>query len=306
MKGPSAAERRLDFAMPDRLAKSAEPWMPTGNGIRGRVGRRRDVFVWATVILFFNQFFGALAEVRSSSLRAVLADLCSVGIFQYMAWYVILRLIGSSDPNAAVRWRDVIITTTLLLIGFLPPSQTIWVAATGIAIYLGISNDGDAKLRAAGVVLGGLSVQEFWGPIVFSLVALPLLRCETAVVGAILEAVRGGTVWQDNIITGPYGYGILVYRGCSSFHNVSLAVLCWLTVSKLHHQSWQARDLVTGVAVASMMILLNLGRLCLMAWNTHIYRFLHDGGGADLFAVGASVTILSMSLYGAAQVKRVE
>jgi hypothetical protein len=81
-------------------------------------------------------------------------------------------------------------------------------------------------------------------------------------------------------------------------------MLCWVTVSRLRHQSWQPRYLVTGVAVAATMILLNLARLCLMAWNIEIYRYLHDGRGAELFAVGASLTILVMSLYGTSPAKR--
>jgi exosortase/archaeosortase family protein len=245
-----------------------------------------------------------LVRPRSGSLEALVSDAAAIGIFQCMAWYVIFRLLFASDETAAARWRDVLIAAALSLFAFLPTSRMIWVAASGVAVYLGVSNGGDARLRAAAIVLGGLSVQQFWGHIFFSLVALPLLRAETAVVGVILEAARPGTIWQDNVITGPNGYGILVYSGCSSFHNLSLAMLCWLTVSKLYHHRWRSRDLVMGAAVGATTVLLNFGRLCLMAWNIDIYHYLHDGEGAELFAVGVSLTILTMSLYGAAPAKR--
>jgi hypothetical protein len=84
-------------------------------------------------------------------------------------------------------------------------SRAIWVAAAGIAIYLFIFNGGDLQLRAAATVLAGLSVQEYWGHIFFNLVAFPLLNAETAAVGTLLAAVRPGTGWQDNMITGPFG-----------------------------------------------------------------------------------------------------
>jgi hypothetical protein len=180
----------------------------------------------------------------------------------------------------------------------------IWVAAAGVSSYLWIFNRDDTKLRAAAAVLAALSVQEFWGHVLFNLAALPLLHAETAAVGVILQAFRPGTVWQDNVITGPSGYGIVVYTGCSSFHNLSLAMLCWVTVSRLRHQNWRTSDLVTGGAVAATMILLNLARLCLMALNIDLFRFWHDGAGAEIFAISASLAILLISLYGARPVKR--
>jgi hypothetical protein len=143
-----------------------------------------------------------------------------------------------------------------------------------------------------------LSVQEFWRHIFFDFFALPSLRAETAVVGAILQAVRSGTEWQDNVITGPSGFGIVVYSGCSSFHNLSLAMLCWLTVSKLRNQNWQIRDVVIGCLVGITMIFCNVIRLCLMASSLDLYEYWHDGLGAQIFAVGASVLVLLLSLYG--------
>lgn len=167
-----------------------------------------------------------------------------MGIFQYMAWYVIFRLLGSSDSAITVRWRDLLVIAGLCLLLFLPMARSIWVAAVGIAICLWIFSDDDPKVRAAGIVLAALSVQEFWGDVFFNLVAEPLLHAVTAIVGTLLEAARPGTTWQDNVLTGPDGFGIIIYTGCSSFHNLSLAMLCWLTVSKFRNHNWHSRDLI--------------------------------------------------------------
>jgi Transmembrane exosortase (Exosortase_EpsH) len=179
-----------------------------------------------------------------------------------------------------------------------PVGRAIWVAALGVATLCWRFSGGDRKLRAAGIVFAALSVQELWGRIFFDLFALPLLRAETAVVGTMLRVVRAGTEWRDNVISGPSGHGIVVYDYCSSFHNLSLAALCWLTVRSLRDQSWQARDLVIGCVVGITMILFNVTRLCLMAWDANLYHYWHDGAGVQIFNIGASVTILLMSLYG--------
>lgn len=259
---------------------------------------RHLVFVWATAILFFNQLLPVIRQMPAASFEAFLNDLCAVGIFQYLAWYAILRLLGSSDPTAAARSQDVLVIAALCLLLFLPTTRSIWIAALGIAIYLWIFSGGDLKVRAAGTVLGALSVQEFWGHVFFNLVAVPLLHVETAVVGTLLETARPGTMWQDNVITGPNGFGIIVYTGCSSFHNLSLAMLCWLTVSKLRNQSWSNRDLVVGSAVGATIVLLNVMRLFLMTWDIDLYHYWHDGVGAEIFGIGASITILLISLFG--------
>jgi hypothetical protein len=274
------------------------------NRVKYQVGRRRDVFIWAAAILLSNQFFGMVVEPLSSSPQSLISDLGAIGIFQYAAWYAIFRLLVTSDSICIVRWRDLLVVVAFCFFLFLPTSRMIWVGAIGIAIYLWIFNDGDGKLRAAGTVLAALSIQEFWGHIFFNLVAAPMLRAETAVVGTLMEAIRTGTAWHDNVVTGPSGYGIVIYTGCSSFHNISLAMLCWVTVSKLRHPNWRIHDFVIGGVVGVTMIIFNLSRLCLMAWDDDYFYYWHDGFGAEIFAIGASLTILLISLYGSSSVRR--
>lgn len=35
-----------------------------------------------------------------------------------------------------------------------------------------------------------------------------------------------------------------------------------------------------------------------MAWDIDLFRYWHDGIGAAIFGIGASITILLISLYG--------
>jgi hypothetical protein len=232
-----------------------------------------------------------------ASIAELVSQIGTVGIFQYMAWYVIFRLLGASDAKALGRWRDFLMAAGFCLLVFLPTNRMVWVAGAGTGVYLWLFSAGDPKLRSAGIVLVALSVQEFWGRVFFGLVAYPLLHAETAVIGTIMEATRAGTIWQDNLITGPSGYGIVIYSACSSFHNLSLAMLCWVTVTRLQHQNWQLRDYVSGAMVGGAMILLNFARLYLMALDGDLYQYFHDGMGAEVFAVVASLTILLLSLY---------
>lgn len=259
---------------------------------------RREIFIWVAVILLLNQLLYQIKEDWSVSLERLVYDLGAIGAFQFMAWYVVLSLLRDSDPVSVARWRDLLVSGALCLLLLLPMSRAIWVAALGIAVYLFIFSDRDPRLRAAATVLAGLSVQQYWGHIFFNLVAFPLLRAETAAVGTILAAVRPGTAWHDNMVAGPNGFGIVVYAACSSFHNVSLAALCWLAVSRWRYLCRWRRDLVMLGVVGGTMILFNLFRLCMMAWDMDLYDYWHAGVGADIFAVAASLTILLIALYG--------
>ena len=271
----------------------------TGNRERwiGHPLSRREVFLWAAAILFSNQIYVIVKRMPAASLESLVSDLLAIGIFQYLAWYAVFRLLGSSARAPTARIRDFMVTLAFLLPLFSPTNSMVWVAATGIAIYLWLFNAGDIKLSAAGIVLVALSVQALWGPMLFGLVALPLLRAEAAVVGTLLEAARPGTMWYDNVIIGP-SFSVVIAAPCSSFHNLSLAMLVWLTVSRLRHQDWRARDFAIGAAIGLTMILFNVIRICLMAWNIDLYHYWHDGIGAEIFVVGASLTVLLMSLYG--------
>jgi hypothetical protein len=265
---------------------------------------RRNVFIWASLILFANQLVDSVRDLRSASVGELISDLCVVGVFQYMAWYAIFRLLGASNAVEPARRRDVLIITTVCLLVFLPTSRMIWVAAAGVAVYLLIWSRGDPSMRAAGIVLAALSVQEFWGHILFQLVAMPLLRAETAVVGTMLQLTRVGTVWYDNVITMANGHGIILYPYCSSFHNVSLALLCWVTLTKLRYLNWRGHDFVVAGLAVGAMILLNTARLYLMALDIDSYHFWHDGAGFEIFEVGASLSVILLTLYGSRPVMR--
>ncbi len=269
-----------------------------GEARRGLDLPRRDLFLWICAILFFNQALGAVNQLPSTSPGEILSDLAAASVFQIMAWYAIFRLLASSDPRQVAQTRDILIALALCLPLFLPTTRTIKFVALGAAIFSWIRGRDDPNLRGAGVVLAALTVQQYWGHIVFDIFALPLLQAETAVVGTLVQALRAGTVWQGNVITGPSGFGIIVYSACSSFHNLSLAMLCWLTVSRLRNQGWRRRDLLTGCVIGAAMIACNVARLCLMAWSPDFYEYWHNGLGAQIFAVGASVMVLVLSLYG--------
>lgn len=258
---------------------------------------RRQVIAWISAILFLNYLLNFMKGAPLWSIDDLIRHVSSVGIFQYMAWFTIFRLIFKDNLKNKSRGMDFVIGVILCLFVFFPMSHFIWMAATGAAVYWYFSTPDDFNLRSAAIVLGALSVQELWGHMFFHLFEYPLLCAETAVVGSLLEVVGTETVWWGNVITGPGGHGIVIYEWCSAFHNLSLAMLCWITISKLRQRRWGIREFSLGAFIGAVMILENALRLCLMAWDIDLYHYWHDGAGSEVFAVGASLSILAISLY---------
>ena len=262
---------------------------------------RIAVFRWAIVILLANQVLAIIKEGGSIATLDPITSLLSVGVFQCMAWYAVFRLLGGGDRTKTASNRDWTTALALCLLVFVPAPQILWVAATAISVYLLLTPADDRKLCSAGIVLLALSVQEFWGHQLFELIASPLLRAETAVVGTMLQMVQTGADWQDNMITAKSGWEIVVYPYCSSFHNVSLALLCWVTISRLASDAWRIRDFRVAGAIAAAMILMNSTRLLLMSFNEELYHYWHDGTGNQIFAIGASLLVLLGSLLAVRQ-----
>lgn len=265
-------------------------------GLAGPVASRIVVFRWAVLILLANQLLAVAKEGGPSISPDTITRLLSVGMFQYMAWYGVFRLLGTGDRSKTASDRDWVAALGLCLMVFIPARQLIWVAATAIGVYLLLTAARDHKLRSAAIVLLALSLQELWAHQLFELFASPLLRAETAIVGMMLQTVQTGTDWHDNIIMGRH-WGIVVYPYCSSFHNLSLALLCWVTISSLAYDIWRGRDFVVAGVIGFTMISMNMIRLFMMSLNEDLYHYWHDGTGNQIFAVVASVVVLLVSLF---------
>jgi uncharacterized protein (DUF486 family) len=265
---------------------------------------RSAVFRWAVVILLANQLLRIIKESPTTLLDTI-TGLLSVNVFQCMAWYAVFRLLGASERTRIAPNRDWVVGLGSCMMVFIPThGGSVWIAATMIGGYLILTPAGDRKLRSAGIVLLTLSVQGYWGSLLFEVIASPLLRAETAIVGSILQTMQSGTSWQDNIITAKSGWGIAIYPYCSSFHNVSLALLCWMTISRLASDIWRGRDYAVAGLIAVVMISMNMTRLALMSVNENFYYYWHDGTGKSIFAIAASLFVLLVSLFAVWRGKR--
>ena len=197
---------------------------------------RRELFIWLASILCASAFAQSMTHGGTTAL-----SLESIGAFQILGWFAVLRLLYLQTSSAPASSRDFWVAGVVVAIDLLPSGKATWIAATLAALYIYAGNEKGSNGRAGAAVLGALSVQSLWGPTLFSLFTVYILRADAALVGVALKLTRGGFDWHENVIS-TQGFTVGIYNDCSSFHNISLAALCWISLTKLHRPTFIKSD----------------------------------------------------------------
>jgi exosortase/archaeosortase family protein len=262
---------------------------------------RRELLLWIVVCLFANQ---ALLLLDIGSLDAFAASLLTQNDIYWLACAVALYRLSLSDGTVRASRFDwtlaLALGALLLLSSFLPYRFGIGLLTTAVALYLLLLDHGDRNLNAAGAVLLALSMQLVWGPIFFQLFTPELLKADSALVGSILAVLRPDIVWTGTTFFAPNGHAVSLIAGCSSFNNVSTAVLACAAVTMLRRTEWVRNDIATAAIAAITMILVNTSRICLFAWSPDYHAFWHDGAGVQILAIVQTIAVLAIAWRGAA------
>jgi hypothetical protein len=224
-----------------------------------------------------------------------LLDFLFSGGFAAVAWGVALWLLISS-PKQAASGADIAVMVGLCLLGGLTQIAALPVAVTGLGLWLCLKKED--RIRAAGAVFLAIASQQFWGHLIFAALAPELVRFDAALVGEAMSLTVAGSTWHDNIIVAPSGYSIVVLEGCSSFANVSTALLAWVAFGRLERARWLRRDLFVGAAIVLPQIAMNVGRMYLMAQSYPYYLYWHDQGGKQIYVAAASASAVIISVVG--------
>lgn len=286
---------------------TAEPAHARSRGLVARllfagVISRRELFFWVACILLANQLFSFQAE--SGQPQSLAQILLSKSIFYYLAWYVVVTSLLTSGSNQPASGFDAALAVAIGAINAVPVLSSGWFASTAASLLLLIAGRNDKKLGAAGAVLLALAINGYWAPKLFSVFSYYLLRADAALVGAALAATQPGMSWDETIVGQLGGHSVLIFGPCSSFHNISLGLLCWISIAKLFRTSWVREDIAVALAVCAAVILLNATRLYLMALSSEHYAYWHEGPGEQLVAWATTMLVVSISLWGALRLGR--
>ncbi len=220
----------------------------------------------------------ALQAFRSRSLF-------EVNVGEFFAFVAIYSLIKGKSGDIALTKID-FFTLSAGAMFFLPPEplHLPFIGATIVGIYLWRRRPYSPQLASVGQLLLAVSAYEIWGPLFFRLVSAPIIQLEVALIAKAGQLLGFGLETDGILLRSPSGWSVFIMDACSSFHNVSLAVLVWLSLLKLARvepKRWQLAALALGVIA---IIGLNALRILLMTPSEEGYVFWHEGAGAILFS----------------------
>ncbi len=260
---------------------------------------RREALLGVVVCLIANH---ALQIVDASSLLSIVSGLASQNLIYWFACYVCVSRLLASSPEPRLGRKDTLFIVGLclliLLVSFIAYRFTIGFLTTMLAVWMIRTFRDDLEVKAAGIVLLAMAVHLVWAPLLFRLFMEEFLLLDAAAISTVLSNLRPDIVQSGTTFT-TEEHAITLVGACSSFHNVSLAMLAVVSAIMCYRTQLLRSDAVWLLVTCAAMIAINVVRIALVAWSADMYAYWHDGTGVKVLSVTQTVTIIALAAYGA-------
>jgi hypothetical protein len=223
------------------------------------------------------------AVIGMFDVSAIVLAACASGL-----WLMICRREQSVTPI------DLVIGAAALALIALPVGGLSWIAVSGLALYILLFTDQDLPMRRGALVLLATTVPMFWSRLLFEFFANFILEIDAALVGWLLGADRTGNMVR---FVNDGGY-LVIFPPCSSLANMSLAFLCWITVSELAGHRRALSDLWWCLLACGSVLAINVGRLSAMGLSPRHYEAIHSRIGDAVAETLILILTLGWSFLG--------
>jgi exosortase/archaeosortase family protein len=178
------------------------------------------------------------------------------------------------DRTIGIRLPELTMAGGFVCLVILPIGPLSWLAVTALSLYVIITADVASSRQGASILLA-TTVPMLWSRLLFQFFADLITQIDASFVAWILRTPRTG-----NIVEFADRSGVLVILpGCSSLANVSLAFLCWVTVSQMVCHKQSPSDLFWCGMACTSVIALNVARISFMGLSQWHYEALHTPWG---------------------------
>jgi exosortase/archaeosortase family protein len=178
------------------------------------------------------------------------------------------------DHQKGVRPIELALGAVSLFLFILPIGPLSWIAVTGLSLYVLLSTEVETSRRGA-LILLATTVPMLWSRMLFHFFANYILAADASIVSWLLGTWRDGNIVEFADKSGE----LVIYGPCSSLANMSLALLCWVTISQMVRHKSSRLDLLWCALASAAVIAVNVSRMAFLGQSAWHYSTFHNDWG---------------------------
>ena len=210
---------------------------------------------------------------------------------------LVSQILAMPDRRMTLSRGDQAVLILSALAWFVPEQHGIYLATTLAGGWLLLRRRTDRHWSGIGQIWLALSIYELWGKLVFKLVYQTIEGAEVGLIYGIGRLFYAGLGAEGANLSVRGDWSIVVLEGCSSFHNLSLAVLVWLSIFKIAGQPAGRAALGALATSFGLVVTINVARILAMLPSREAYQVWHDGSGSSLVALASVVAMIGPALF---------
>jgi hypothetical protein len=249
---------------------------------------RNELFAGLAMVGFANGISEiVISSVSDNGIASALLSTFDISVIVWSACAISVAFL-LREPTQPVERSDWIVAGCVLAALLVPVGQLSWLALAGLAVYILRKPPRSSYLHRGAWILLAMTVPMFWGRHLLNMLSDPILQADATLIGWLVGTHRLGNAVQ---FADGSGYLWIAPR-CSSLANISLAVLCWVTVTKVWDHPGSLRDVGRVVLACTAVVAINVTRISLIGLYPDQYELIHGPIGAT----AASWAILGVTL----------
>jgi hypothetical protein len=198
------------------------------------------------------------------------------------------------ERTPGVGQLDLAVGAGVVFLVILPIEPLSWIAVTSLSLYILVSRD-VATSRRGSFILLATTVPMLWSRVMFHLFANVILGADASLVSWLLgtHRIENAVEFSDSSAQ------LVIFPGCSSLANVSLAVLCWVTLSQLVCHRKTMYDLSWCFLACALVVAANVTRIAILGLSQWHYATFHSPWGdaaANVIILGLIVGVSALGV----------
>ncbi len=233
-----------------------------------------------------------IMEVNSVGWASALLSTFGISVIVWISCCAGVMLILKNQTGQADA-VDLAVGAAFLLLVALPISSLSWVAIAAFCIYILATTNG-VSTRQGAVILFATTVPMLWSRLLFKFFLDPILSADAFLVSWVLGTKRSGNMIEFADHSGE----LVIFVPCSSLANVSLAILCWVTISELALHKRSPYDIFWCSLACASVIAVNVSRIAMMGVSQSAYNTVHGDFGNAITSLIITTLTISICLIG--------